>query len=123
MNAELHSLLIKYTDTQDLVGATIGEISFIVMLTSLGCLLGSSAVGLLMDMIRRSELYCGTGTYVNVIFLFNLYAHSFKVGMHQISGRIIWPFYTVPHIRSDIGFDLPNTGIRPDIGTVLKIAR
>jgi hypothetical protein len=80
MNAELHSLLIKYTDTQDLVGATIGEISFIVMLTSLGCLLGSSAVGLLMDMIRRSELYCGTGTYVNVIFLFNLYAHSFKVG-------------------------------------------
>ena len=45
---------------QDLVGATIGEISFIVMLTSLGCLLGSFAVGLLMDLITRWEYICWT---------------------------------------------------------------
>lgn len=40
-------------DLKDLVGATVGEVSFIIVTSSFGCLMGSFAVGLLMDKFTR----------------------------------------------------------------------
>ena len=58
-------------DLTDLVGASIGEISFILMISSIGSLVGSFCAGYLLDKLPDYKylILAGAGNGVGIMFV------------------------------------------------------